>query len=207
MKKGPRMTKRAGPACAALALLGIAVLCAPAEADGIFVAFGNPAAGALAVKGAALDEEMAKLGALEVESVNFGIENALVIDPEDGATGPGRPDFLPLKMTLPLGPGVAALLQTSGAGGHYGDVTVHFRTSGKLAADYATVALKLVAVTSVAISAGADGPPQAEIALTYGSMKLDVYPIDAKGAIAPTPETGQWNVMTGTADFSTVPRP
>jgi hypothetical protein len=205
IRKGPRMAKRAGQAGAALALLGIALLSAAAEADDIFVVFENPAAGALAVKGAALEDEMAKLGALEVDAVDFGIENAVVIDPQDGATGPGRPDFLPLKMTLPLGPGVAALLQTAGAGGHYGDVTVHFRTSGRQAVDYATLALKLVAVTSVEISANPDEPPQAEIALTYGSMKLDVYPIDAKGAVAPTPETGQWNAMTGTADFATVP--
>jgi Type VI secretion system effector, Hcp len=201
------MIKRAGPAGAALALLGIALVSAPAAADGIFVVFENPAAGAVAVKGAALDDEMAKQGALEVDSAAFGVENALVIDPQEGAVGPGRADFLPLKLELPLGPGVPALLQTSGAGGHYGDVTVHFRTGGKQPVDYATLALKLVAVTSVEIAAATDSPPRAEIALTYGSMKFDVYPMDAKGAVASTPETGQWNVMTGTADFSTVPRP
>ena len=102
--------------------------------------------------------------------------------------------------------GVPALLQTAGAGGHYRDVTVHFRTSGRQAVDHATLALKLVAVTGVEVSAGADGP-QARITLTYGSMKLDVYPVDAKGEVAKTPETGQWNAMTGTADFSTVPKP
>jgi hypothetical protein len=201
------MIKRAGPAGAALALLGVALVSTPAAADGIFVVFENPAAGAVAVKGAALDDEMAKQGALEVDSAAFGVENALVIDPQEGAVGPGRADFLPLKLELPLGPGVPALLQTSGAGGHYGDVTVHFRTGGKQPVDYATLALKLVAVTSVEIAAATDSPPRAEIALTYGSMKFDVYPMDAKGAVAPTPETGQWNVMTGTADFSTVPRP
>jgi type VI protein secretion system component Hcp len=201
------MIKRAGPAGAALALLGIALVSAPAAADGIFVVFENPAAGAVPVKGAALDDEMAKLGALEVDSAEFGVENSLVIDPQEGATGPGRPDFLPLKLELPLGPGVPALMQTSGAGGHYGDVTVHFRTSGRQPVDYATLALKLVAVTSVEVAAATDGPPRAEIALTYGSMKFDVYPMDAKGAVAPTPETGQWNAMTGTADFATVPKP
>jgi type VI protein secretion system component Hcp len=201
------MIKRAGPAGAALVLLGIALVSAPAEADAIFVVFANPAAGALPVKGAALDDEMAKQGALEVGSAEFGVENSLVIDPQEGATGPGRPDFLPLKLELPLGPGVPALLQTAGAGGHYGDVTVHFRTSGRQPVDYATLALKLVAVTSVEVAAATDGPPRAEIALIYGSMKFDVYPMDAKGAVAPTPETGQWNVMTGTADFATVPKP
>jgi type VI protein secretion system component Hcp len=201
------MIKGAGPAGAALALLGLALVSAPAAADGIFVVFENPAAGAVAVKGAALDDEMAKQGALEVDSAEFGVENALVIDPQEGATGPGRPDFLPLKLKLPLGPGVPALMQSSGAGGHYGDVTVHFRTSGKQPVDYATLALKLVAVTSVEVAAATDNPPRAEIALTYGSMKFDVYPTDAKGAVAPTPETGQWNVMTGTADFATVPKP
>jgi len=201
------MIKRAGPAGAALALLGVALVSTPAAADGIFVVFENPAAGAVAVKGAALDDEMAKQGAVEVDSAAFGVENALVIDPQEGAVGPGRADFLPLKLELPLGPGVPALLQTSGAGGHYGDVTVHFRTGGKQPVDYATLALKLVAVTSVEIAAATDSPPRAEIALTYGSMKFDVYPMDAKGAVASTPETGQWNVMTGTADFSTVPRP
>ena len=201
------MTKRAGPAGAALALLGIALVSAPAAADGIFVVFENPAAGALPVKGAALDDAMAKQGALEVDSVEFGVENALVIDPQEGAVGPGRADFLPLKLELPLGPGVPALLQTSGAGGHYGDVTVHFRTSGSQPVDYASLALKLVAVTSVGIAAATDGPPRAEIALTYGSMKFDVHPVDAKGAVAPTSETGQWNAMTGTADFATVPKP
>jgi type VI protein secretion system component Hcp len=194
-------------ACAAFALLGSALCCAPAAADDILVVFEDPAAGALPVKGAALDDAMAKLGALEVESVEFGVENPVVIDPEDGATGPGRPDFLPLKLELPLGPGVPALLQSAGAGGHYGGVTVHFRTNGRDAVDYATLALKLVAVTSVEISADPDEPPQAQIALTYGSIKLDVYPRDAKGAVATTPETGQWNAMTGTADFATVPRP
>jgi hypothetical protein len=63
-----------------------------------------------------------------------------------------------------------------------------------------------VAVTSVEVSAGS-AQPQASIALTYGSMKLDVYPQDAKGEVAKDPETGQWNAMTGTADFSTVPNP
>jgi type VI protein secretion system component Hcp len=168
--------------------------------------FENPAAGAVAVNGAALDEEMAKLGALEIDQVAFGIENSLVIDPAEGATGPGRAGFLPLTLTLPLGPGVPALLQTAGAGGHYGDVTVHFRTSGGRPAEYATLALKLVAVTSVEIAASAAGPPQATIALTYGAMKLDVFPQDTKGAIAPTPETGQWNAITGAADFATVPK-
>ena len=199
------MTKRAGLARAALVLWG-ALLCAPAQADGIFVVFEDPAAGALPVKGAPFDDEMAKLGALEVDTLDFGIENSLVIDPRDGATGPGRAAFLPLRMALPLGPGVPALLQTAGAGGHYRDVTVHFRTSGRQAVAYATLALKLVAVTSVEVSASA-GQPQASVALTYGSMKLDVYPQDAKGEVAKEPETGQWNAMTGTADFSTVPRP
>jgi type VI secretion system secreted protein Hcp len=191
---------------AALAML-LVLPGTPSYADAIFVVFENPGAGAVAVKGAVLDDEMAKLGALEIDAVDLGIENSLVIDPRQGATGPGRAAFLPLKMTLPLGPGVPALLQTAGAGGHYGDVTVHFRTSGKQAVDYATAALKLVAVTSVTVSANAVGPPQAHVALTYGSMKLDVYPIDAKGQISQTPETGQWNTMTGTADFSTVPKP
>jgi type VI protein secretion system component Hcp len=197
------MTKRAGLARAALVLWG-ALLCAPAKADAIFVVFESPAAGALPVQGAALDDAMAKLGALEVDSVEFGIENALVIDPREGATGPGHAAFLPLRMALPLGPGVPALLQTAGAGGHYGDVTVHFRTSGRQAVDYATLALKLVAVSSIEVSA-AGGAPQASIALTFGAMKLDVYPVDTKGAVATDPETGQWNAMTGTADFSTVP--
>ena len=191
---------------AALAIL-VVLLGTPACADAIFAVFENPAAGALPVKGAALDDEMAKQGALEVNSVDLGIENSLVIDPREGATGPGRASFLPLRMVLPLGPGVPALLQNSGAGGHYGDVTVHFRTGGKQPVDYATVALKLVAVSSVEVSADSGGAPQATIALTYGSMKLDVYPIDAKGAVATTPETGQWNTMTGTADFATVPKP
>ena len=199
------MTKRAGLARAALVLWGV-LLGAPAEADAIFVVFENPAAGALPVKGAALDDEMAKLGALEVDSLDFGIENALVIDPRQGATGPGHAAFLPLRMALPLGPGVPALLQTAGAGGHYGDVTVHFRTSGRQAVDYATLALKLVAVTGVEVAAGT-GQPQASIALTFGAMKLDVYPVDAKGEVATTPETGGWNAMTGTADVATVPNP
>ena len=197
------MTKRAGLARAALVLWG-ALLCAPAEADAIFVVFENPAAGALSVKGAPFDDAMAKLGALEVDSLDFGIENSLEIDPRDGATGPGRAAFLPLRMALPLGPGVPALLQTAGAGGHYRDVTVHFRTSGRQAVDHATLALKLVAVTSVEVSA-VGGAPQAAVTLTYGSMKLDVYPVDAKGEVAKTPETGRWNAMTGTADFATVP--
>ena len=126
------MTKRAGLARAMLVLWGV-LLCAPAQADAIFVVFEGPAAGALPVKGAALDDEMAKLGALEVDSLDFGIENSLVIDPREGATGPGRAAFLPLRMVLALGPGVPALLQTAGAGGHYGDVTVHFRTGGRQA--------------------------------------------------------------------------
>ncbi|HEX5080380.1 MAG TPA: type VI secretion system tube protein Hcp [Geminicoccaceae bacterium] len=200
------MAKHAGPALAALALLGSTVFGAPAEADDIFVVFENPAAGALPVKGAASDEEMAKLGALEVDSIEFGIENSLVIDPQEGATGPGRPDLLPLKLELPLGPGVPALLQTAGTGGHYGGATVHFRTNGRKAVDYATLALKLVAVTSVEVSAHPDEPPQAEIALTYGAMQLDVYAHDATGALAKTPETGRWNFMSGTADFSAVPK-
>jgi type VI protein secretion system component Hcp len=190
-----------------LALLGSVLLSAPASADAIFAVFENPAAGAVAVKGAALDDEMAKLGALELDQVAFGIENALVLDPADGATGPGRAAFPPLTMTLPLGPGVPALLQTAGAGGHYGDVILHFRTGGGRPAEYATLALKLVAVTSVEIAASAAGPPQATIALTYGAMKLDVFPQDTKGAIATTPETGQWNAMSGTAEFSVVPKP
>lgn len=199
-------TRGSGLARAAWALLAIALLGAPAKADAIFVVFENPAAGALAVKGSPLDEEMAKLGALKVDTLDFGIENSLVIDPRAGATGSGRAAFLPLRMALPVGPGVPALLQTAGAGGHYGDVTVHFRTVGRQPVDYATLALKLVAVSSVEVSAGAS-PPQATVALTFGAMKLDVYPQDAKGEVAKDPETGQWNAMTGTADFSTVPTP
>ncbi len=178
-----------------------------ADADAIFVVFESPTAGAVAVKGDASDEDMAKLGALEVDAVDFGIENPLVIDPEDAAIGPGRPAFTPLQLKLRLGPGVPALLQTSGAGGHYGDVTVHFRTSGNKPVEYATLSIELVAVSSVEVSASGGNPPQAAVSLTYGSMKLDVYPIDVKGAVATTPETGQWNVMTGTADFSKVPKP
>lgn len=198
------MTKHSGSARTLLALLG-ALLGAPAQADAIFVVFENPAAGALPVKGAPADAEMAKLGALPVDTLDFGIENSLVLDPRAGATGPGRASFLPLRMTLPLGPGVPALLQTSGAGGRYGDVTVHFRTSGEQPVAYATLSLKLVAVSSVEIQATTAGPPQTTIALTYGSMKLDHFAQDASGARASTPETGQWNAMTGTADFSTVP--
>jgi type VI protein secretion system component Hcp len=201
------MRKRTGLARAALAVLGGVLLSAPAYADEIFVVFEAPTAGALAVKGAPADAEMARLGALAVDSLDFGIENSLVIDPAEGATGPGRAAFLPLRMVLPLGPGVPALLQTAGAGGHYGDVSVHFRGSGEEPADYATLSLKLVAVTSVEISATAAGSPQATVALTYGSMKLDVFPQDASGTLAKIPETGQWNAMTGTAEFATVPKP
>jgi type VI protein secretion system component Hcp len=198
------MIKRSGLTQATLALLG-GLLCAPAQADAIFVVFENPSAGAVAVKGAPFDVEMAKLGALEVDGIEFGIENSLVIDPRDGATGPGRAVFAPLRVTLPLGPGVPALLQTTGAGGHYRDVRVHFRTGGKQPVDYATVALKLVAVTGVEISADSGGAPQARVTLNFGAMKLDVYPQDTKGEIAATPETGQWNAMTGTADSATIP--
>ena len=184
------MTKRAGLARAALVLWGV-LLCAPAQADAIFVVFESPAAGALPVKGAALDDEMAKLGALEVDSLDFGIANSLVIDPRRALPARAAPSFLPLRMVLPLGPGVPALLQTAGAGGHYGDVTVHFRTGGRQPVDYATLALKLVAVTGVEVSAGA-GAPQARVALTYGSMKLDVFPRTprARSPRPPRPASG-----------------
>ena len=200
------MTKRAGlVALAALMLLAGGLIGGPVRADGVFVVFENPAAGALAVQGAVLDEEMAKRGALEVASIDFGIENSLVLDPR-GATGPGRATLLPLRMTLPLGPGVPALLQTAGAGGHYGDASVHFRTSGRQPKEYATLSLKLVAVTGVEVATGGGGPPQATISLTYGAMKLDVYAQDTKGEISSTPETGSWNAMTGSADFATTAR-
>jgi type VI protein secretion system component Hcp len=195
-------------ACAAtLAVLVCALASLPAKADAIFAVFANPASGALPVKGAPADANMAKLGALKIESVDFGLENTLVIDPEQGALGPGRPSFTTLTMTLPLGPGVPALLQTSAAGGHYGDVTLHFREEGEKPVEYATVSLKVVAVSRVEISAPAGEPPQATVDLTYGSMKLEFFAQDAGGQRARQPEVGQWNVMTGTADFSTVPKP
>jgi type VI secretion system secreted protein Hcp len=192
---------------ALLAALAAAALAPPVAADAIYAVFENPVNGALAVKGDASDPAMAKQGALEINALDFGIANALAIDPKDGAVGPGRPAFAPLSLTLPLGPGVPALLQTSGAGGHFGDVTIHFRTGGGQPVDYATLALKLVAVSSVGITASTGGAPQATIGLTYGSMKLDLYAIDAKGVAAQTPETGQWNAMTGSTDFATVPKP
>ncbi|MEM7024895.1 MAG: type VI secretion system tube protein Hcp [Pseudomonadota bacterium] len=192
---------------AALGLLGIVMLGGAAQADSIYVVFENPEAGALAAKGGATDPDMAKLGAFEVDTLDFGIENSIVLDPRVGAVGPGRASFPPLTMTLELGPGVPALTQTSGAGGHYNDVTVHFRTSGTNAVEYATLSLKLVAVSSVEISASTTAAPQATVALTYGSMKLDFYPLDAKGVPAKDPVSGQWNAMTGTADYSTIPKP
>ena len=187
--------------------LAIVALAGPATADAIYAVFANPAGGAVAVQGDASDAAMAKLGALEVETVDFGIENPLVIDPRDDAIGPGRASFKPLGMSLPLGPGVPALLQTSGAGGHYGDVTLHFRTDGAGAVEYATLALNIVTVSSVEISASDGSPPQATITLGYGSMKLDFFAQDAKGVVADSPESGAWNAMTATADFSTVPKP
>jgi type VI protein secretion system component Hcp len=198
---------RSAACAAASAMLALALAAMPAmAANAIFAEFATPARGAVAVKGASADADMAKLGALEIESLSFGIENPLVIDPAEGALGPGRPSFTTLTMALPLGPGVPALLQTSAAGGHYGDVTLHLRKDGS-AVDYATLSLKVVAVARVEVSASAGGPPQATVDLTYGSMKLDVFAQDASGAVAKTPETGQWNAMTGTADFATVPRP
>ena len=179
----------------------------PAAADAIFVVFDKPSNGALAVKGDSLDEDMAKLGALEVDQLAFGIENALVIDPGDNAIGPGRAALKPLAMTLPLGPGVPALLQTSGAGGHYGEVTVHLRTGGRQPVELATLTLETVAVSSVAISGNTSGPPQAAVTLVYGAIKLDVYAQDAKGAVATTPETGAWNTMTSSADLAAKPKP
>ena len=192
---------------AALAVLVSALASMPAKADAIFAVFANPASGALGVKGAPADADMAKLGALKIESVDFGIENTLVIDPEQGAVGPGRPRFRTLTMTLPLGAGVPALLQTSAAGGHYGDVTLHFREDGEEPVEYATLSLKVVAISAVEISAPAGEPPQATVDLTFGSMKLEFFAEDASGQPAKEPEVGQWNVMTGTADFSTVPKP
>jgi type VI protein secretion system component Hcp len=192
---------------AASATLFMALASMPAmAADAIFAVFANPANGALAVKGAPGDPDMAKLGALEIDALAFGIENTLVIDPEQGALGPGRPSFAALTMTLPLGPGVPALLQTSGAGGHYGDVTLHLRKDGG-SSDYATLSLKVVAVSRVAISATAGSTPQATVDLTYGSMQLELFAVDPRGQPADEPEVGQWNVMTGTGDFSTVPKP
>jgi type VI protein secretion system component Hcp len=194
-------------AWAPLAVLVWVLASTPAEADdAIFAVFANPADGALAVKGAPADADMARRGALELESVAFGIENSLVIDPEQGALGPGRPRFKTLTMTLPLGPGVPALLQTSAAGGHYGDVTLHFRDDDA-PVDHATLSLKMVALSAVEISAPADESPRASVDLAFGSMKLEVFPEDAGGQPAQQPEVGQWNVMTGTADFSTVPKP
>lgn len=187
--------------------LAMLALAGPAEADAIFAVFEDPTGGAVAVKGDASDTAMAKLGALEVDTVDFGIENPLVIDPRDDAIGPGRANFKPLGMSLPLGPGVPALLQTSGAGGHYGGLTLHFRTDAASPIEYATVALKVVTVSSVEISASAGNPPQATITLGYGALKLDSFAQDAKGAVADTPETGAWNAMTGTTDFATLPKP
>jgi len=198
---------RSAACTAASAMLALALAAMPAmAADAIFAVFANPADGALAVKGATADADMARLGALKIDALDFGIENALVIDPADGALGPGRPSFMTLTMTLALGPGVPALLQTSAAGGHYGDVTLHLRKDGG-SVDYTTLSLKVVAVGRVEISASGGSPPQATVDLTYGSMKLDVYPQDASGAVAKTPETGQWNAMTGAADYATVPKP
>jgi type VI protein secretion system component Hcp len=192
--------------CRLALLVGFAFVAVsgPDKADAIYAVFASQAGGAVAVQGDALDAAIA--GALQVETVDFGIENPLVIDPRDDAIGPGRANFKPLGLSLPLGPGIPALLQTSGAGGHYGDVTLHFRTNGARAIEYATLALKVVTVSSVEISASDDNPPQATVTLAYGSMKLDVVPLDAKGT-AGTAETGTWNTMTGTADFSTVPKP
>jgi len=190
-----------------LALIGalaMLTLAAPATADALYVVFENPADGALAVKGAATDPDMAKQGALQVDTIDLGIENSLMIDPKDDAIGPGRATFKPLGFSLPLGPGVPALLQTSGAGGHYKDATLHFRTDA--GSEYATVALKIVTVTSVEIAASNGNAPQATVTLGYGSIKLDVSTLDAKGA-ASDPETGAWNAMTGTPDPSTVPKP
>lgn len=188
----------------ALAVVAALLAAPPAAADAIYAVFANPAGGAVAVKGPISDAAIA--GALQVDTVDFGIENPLVIDPRDDAIGPGRANFKPLGMSLPLGPGIPALLQTSGAGGHYGDVTLHFRTSGSHPVEYTTLTLKIVTVSAVEISASAGNPPQATITLAYGSMKLDVSPLDAKG-IAGDTETGAWNVMTGTADPTTVPKP
>ena len=199
------MTKRAGLARAMLVLWGV-LLCAPAQADAIFVVFEGPAAGALPVKGAALDDEMAKLGALEVDSLDFGIENSLVIDPREGATGPGRAAFLPLRMVLAWVQACRRCCRPRVPAATTATSRCTFARAAGRPVDHATLALKLVAVTGVEVSAGADGP-QARVTLTYGSMKLDVYPVDAKGEVAKTPETGQWNAMTGTADFSTVPTP
>ena len=192
---------------AAWAMLVWALASGPATAaDAIFAVFANPADGALAIKGATADADMAKLGALEIDALDFGIENTLVIDPEQGALGPGRPSFMTLRMALPLGPGVPALLQTSAAGGHYGDVTLHLRKDGS-SVDYATLSLKVVAISAVEVSAPAGAPPQATVDLTFGSMKLELFAENASGQPAKVPEVGQWNVMTGTADFTTVPKP
>jgi type VI protein secretion system component Hcp len=188
-----------GSRLAAVSALACIVLSPPAMADALFVVFEKPSNGALAVKGDSLDDAMAKLGALEVDQLGFGIQNALVIDPADNAIGPGRATLKPLAMTLPLGPGVPALLQTAGAGGHYGDVTVHLRTSGNQPVEYATLSLKTVVVSSVEISASSGGSPQATVVLTYGAMKLDVYAQDTKGTVATEPETGAWNAMTNSA--------
>ena len=205
-RHGSRAKQGSRLVCVGWALFAVVALGAPAQADGIFVVFENPAAGALAVKGAALDDEMAKLGALEVEFGRFRHRELFGHRSERRCDRAGPRRIPAAAHAAALGPGVPALLQTAGAGGHYGDVTVHFRTSGRQAVDYATLALKLVAPTSVEIAAATDGPPQARVALTFGSMKLDVFAQDAKGEVATSPETGQWNAMTGTADFATVPR-
>lgn len=205
-----RVKSRPAAATIACALVAWGILAAlasaTARADTIFAVFENPKSGAPAVKGVPADAAMARQGALEIDTIEFGIENDLVIDPEVGAVGPGRASFRTLRMALPLGPGVAALLQASGAGGHYGDVTVHFRKDGK-PADYATLSLKVAAVSSVEVSASAGHAPQATVELTYGSMKLASYAQAPNGQLAGTPEVGQWNAMTGTADYATIPKP
>jgi type VI protein secretion system component Hcp len=208
MRDGAAMSFRPLRASLALAIAFAAIGAATAAAaDGVYAVFADPKAGALAVKGTASDSDMAKLDALEVNEIDFGIEKPLVLDPRQGAVGPGRPSFRPLSLSLPLGAGVAALLQTSGTGGHYGDVTVHFRTTGDKPVEYATLALKLVAVTKVEIAAEDGDRPRANVALIYGAMKLDVFPLDATGTPASTPETGQWSVVNNSTDFSKVPKP
>lgn len=168
-----------------------------------FLQLSQPSGGSITIPASAITGESQDpnhTGWIELQSFQFGVDNATTIGSASSGAGAGKAKFQQFQISKPVDATSPALYTMAAAGIHMPTVTLGIRKSGGTATpkDFLIFTFKMVFVTDItwADSAG-DETTGESVSFAFGALQISYAKQDSTGALG-TPSTAAWSVVTNT---------
>lgn len=188
----------------AIALLGflmLLILPVSVFASDNFISFKGPSLTGMDVKSETTDKYFAPLSGVQVNSIDFSIQNEPSPLTSSGVLFAGKAKQSVITISKTVDFASPTLVSALAKGVKYQSATIYIRKQGLTVLEpYLAYTLSNVLVTnySVSFTEGGDIPVE-EIQLTYSAINMSYSKTDLKGALSP-PTTATWNFSTNTVN-------